>query len=40
MHYGGEKLHDYTAIYLLPFLYLTVMNRLVFIGVKKKTIND
>lgn len=40
MHYGGEKLHDYTAICLLPLLYLTVMNRLVFIGVKKKTIND
>lgn len=36
MHYGGEKLHDYTAICLLPLLYLTVMNRLVFIGVKKK----
>lgn len=36
MHYGGEKLHDYTAICLAPLL--AVMNGLVFIGVKK-TIN-
>lgn len=35
MHYGAEKLHDYIAIYLAPLFYLTVMNRLVFIGVKK-----